>query len=134
MYKGAIVLLLGVSVVLAGCVGSPGGGSTVTSTDDEVTHEVKIVNVENTSHTVSVTVQQGGETVLNEERNLSDGAEWDVTTQSNPGNYTVVVTTDSGDRLNESYALPLAESDRRSFTVFRVSESGTLDVRTYWQE
>lgn len=130
MYKAVITLLLAGSMVFAGCTGSPGGNPA----NDEVDHEVKVVNAENASHTVSVTIRRGGETVLDEERDIGEGAEWDVTTQSDPGSYTVVVTTESGDTVNESYTLPLAQGDRRSFTVVRVNESGGLEARTYWQD
>jgi hypothetical protein len=133
MFRKLSVLLIGIFLVLAGCAGSPGEELTKPF-DDEVTHEVIVKNTGEASHTVAVEVRHGGETVLDEQRNLTGGAEWDVTTQSEAGNYTVVVSTGAGTTVNESYTLPLAEGDRKSFTTVRVNESGGLDVRTSWQE
>ncbi|MFC7165267.1 hypothetical protein [Halospeciosus flavus] len=126
----AVASVVAVLVALAGCSAIPGG----LGGEAEPRHEVQVENGDDVAHTVTVEIRSDSETVLERTNDVSAGGEWNVTTQTTSGTYTVVVTTETGSRATETYSLPLAKGDRRSFTVVRVNESGSLDVRTYWQQ
>ncbi|PSQ17090.1 hypothetical protein BRD00_08650 [Halobacteriales archaeon QS_8_69_26] len=92
-------------------------------------------NEDDSSHQVTVVVEASdGTTVHEETRSVSPGERWNVTTQTERGEYAVRVVPASGGGAETTYRLPLADGDRESFTTVRIRATGDVDVRSYWQD
>lgn len=113
-----------------------GGGYTFMDPDQSTTHhEVILKNEDESAHHVAILIKHSeGDVVHNETREVSPGEEWKVTTQTEPGNYTIKVVPRSGGEKKATYSLPLADGDRKSYTTVRVRSTGEVDIRSYWQE
>jgi len=99
------------------------------------------VNNDGSTQQTTVTIQDsGGDVVFDKTYTLSPGDEENVTTQEDPGDYTLRVSTESTaagettETADTTYMLPLVSGDRESFTTIRIQEDGTIDIQTYWQE
>lgn len=125
----SILVLAGVLLLTAGCVGLPGGIGA------EAHHEIHVKNNHNTTHQVTVEVTtQSGDTVLEETQALSPDENWHVTTQNESGSYTLSVRTNAHPVESTEYELPIAEGDLHSYTTIRIRSSGELHIRTKYQE
>lgn len=127
MLPGRTFLLLPplVGVLVAGCSGVHLG---------VIEHYVTVVNEDDSTHEVYVTITRDDSTVVDETSPVGAGDHWDVSTLDEAGDYRVVVETTGGGRVNESYTLPLVEGPRKSFHRVRIEADGSLEARVYWQD
>lgn len=127
--KPALPICVAISLVVAGCTAIPPVG------ESSVTHEVIVYNNhDNATETISIQIQLQDETVVNSSREMAPGDRWHVTDQDEAGEYTISISTESGQEASESYSLPLAEEGLTSYAVIRITDSGEIDIRIKWQE
>jgi hypothetical protein len=120
-------ILLGIAII---------GAIAITGTLDSSpnTHEMNVINDDNSTHTVYVSVTKNNETIFEETRELNGGQRWNVTTVNKSGTYQIHIRVDDETRKTEEIELPVEEEDKRSFTDIRITDDGTVTVRTYWQQ
>lgn len=126
--KRALSLCVVLLLLIAGCTAiAPVGGPSVT-------HEVIAYNHHNSAAILSVQIQGEEGTVLDTSQELKPGDKWNVTTQDQPGEYSISVSTESGLEATAEYSLPLTEEGLTSFARITITNSGELDIRVYYQE
>jgi len=130
--KNNIYKFLATMVVITAAAG---GYMSLNSGQSEPTHVVTLHNEDETAHRVSVDiVESNNDSVLSETRRISPGEKWNVTTQTEPGNYTIRVTTSLGTSDKKDYRLPLVDGDRKSFATVYIRSQGNISIQLYWQD
>lgn len=120
-----VVILM---VVFSGCVSI----SQPNSANQNPAHQIPVSNIANSSHTVSVTVIDGNETIFTESKVLAPGETHLFTTITEPGTYRIKVTTEHQTK-SVTVNLPIAGLPNSTTAVF-IRENGSLSITTHGQD
>lgn len=127
IYKSLAIILV-ITVVV-------GGYMSLNSGQPEPTHVVTLHNEDETAHRVSIDIiGSNDDLVFSETRRISPGEKWNVTKQTESGNYTIQVTTSSGASDRKDYKLPLVDGDRKSFATVYIRSEEDVSTQVYWQD
>ena len=127
IYKSLATILVITAVV--------GGYMSLNSGQSEPTHVVTLHNEDETAHRVSIDiVGSNDDLVLSETRRISPGEKWNVTKQTEPGNYTIQVTISSGASDKKDYKLPLIDGNKKSFATVYIRSEEDVSTQVYWQD
>lgn len=122
----ALLLSLLVLASLAGCVSLDGSGN--------ITHTILIDNHDTNVHTVDLHVSSQSEEIYTQSLTLETNESDTVLEQNSAGEYTLNVTSESGQTVTHGYSLPIRVEPRESFTRIRIDNSSSIRVRSFGQD